>query len=724
MRKQMSPGPDAAQVAQPPGPSRASAKLVASRRMRARLARCGAILLGLVLMPVLLFRAAVAWWAYPPGLLRAPQSSRLVLDRDGVPLAAFASDDGQWHFPLTKSQISPRLLHAITAVEDARFRTHHGVDWRSVLGAAWQDARRLRVSRGASTITMQLHRLREPRPRTWVGKIEQLVRAEQIEQRESKEQILVEYVNRAPFGGNLVGAGAASWRYFGKPCRDLSLGEAALLAGLPQSPNRLRPDVLPAKAKARRDHVLDRMLACGFVTREQRDEAAAEPVNASWHALPQDRPAGDLPPADGALPTLLWLAQQAPAGTLSTSIDRVTQRQVALAAREQLGALQSSGVSAVAVVVLDTPTSRCLASVSLGGEHNSIDLTRSPRSTGSVLKPFIYAAAFDCGSLTPDSILNDSPASWPGYEPNDYDRTFRGPMKASEALAQSRNIPAMLVLAKVGVPPAVGIMDAAGLHGLARSPGRYGLSLAIGGAEATPLEVAQAYAALGRGGIARPAAFAGRMDGNPSSRFLRPGPCWQALGAIGAADRTAEICPEAAASHVAWKTGTSSAHRDAWCAAATRRRTVVVWMGNADAQSSPALVGQDAAAPLALRIVAMLDPHDAPWPLVRSKPETESPPLDSPALVLVSPAPGEQIVLTPDDSAQRQRVRLRASHRGGGDSEAQKLWWFVDDSPLAAAPESQRLWWSPTPGPHEIRVVDSLGHSAQAAVHVARPGRH
>jgi penicillin-binding protein 1C len=766
----------------------------------------------------------VAWWTYPPGVDQPGPAATFLEDRDGVPLAALVAADGQWRVPLIHAQISPHLLDAIVAVEDSRFYAHRGVDWKSAAMAAWEDVRGMHVRRGASTITMQLQRLREPRRRSLFGKFEQAVRAEQIEKRAGKQEILDEYVNRAPFGGNLVGAGAASWRYFGRPCAQLSLGEAALLAGIPQSPNRLRPDRFGQAALARRNHVLDRMLATGMIDQRQHDEACGEPVVAAWHRLPQERE--NFASADGAMPALVRLATGHAGTTMRTTIDAAVQHQAELAAADQLRRLESSGVSAGAIVVLDTQTSQCLAAVSLGRDAEALDLTRRARSTGSALKPFIYAAAFEAGVCSPATVLEDSPAAWAGYMPADYDRQFRGSMTAAEALAQSRNIPAMLVLAKVGVEPATGVMDAAGLRTLARSPGRYGLSLAIGGAEASPMELAQAYAMLGRGGTAREVTMilpqrsdsiervaeieppghstissgtgatqqdsavltpsprtpgegrgegsrrfgsaerprvgarnvrqsrtyvmpltltlsrrTGRgdqTDGAPSvrtdnpTRCLTAAACWQTLGAISAAERTADVCPEAARFHVAWKTGTSSGHRDAWCAAVTRRHTVVVWMGNAGGQGSAALVGAEAAAPLALRLIASLgagDPDPSPWPVIPEPAPARFPshrvmdraprPFPGGTLTLVSPVSGQQFLVDPAVPPDRQRVLLKAlvknDHPGSG-ADSRTLWWFVDNQPVGTADPAAQLWWPPTPGAHEVRVVDAQGHAATAQI--------
>src|SRR4051794_23283695 len=308
------------------------------RRWRRRLARVALSLIGLALAAYIAFEGAVAWWPYPAGLEQPPPAATLLTDRKGVPLAMLVGPDDQWRLPLTFAEISPHLLNAIVAVEDERFYQHRGVDWRSVAGAARENVLAGRIRRGGSTLTMQLHRLRDPRPRTFANKFEQAVRARQLEKRHDKREVLVEYLNRAPFGGNLVGVGAASWRYFGKPSARLSLGEAALLAGLPQNPTRLRPDRHPEAAAARRGHVLERMQALGMITPGQAAEAQAEPITASWRPLPQDRPDGAAQ-VDGALPALLSLAADHPRGPIATTLDAAIQRQAASAADEQLRSL-------------------------------------------------------------------------------------------------------------------------------------------------------------------------------------------------------------------------------------------------------------------------------------------------------------------------------------------------------------------------------------------------
>jgi penicillin-binding protein 1C len=666
------------------------------------------------------FFAAVRFWTYPPGELCPPTASTWITDRIGTPIAAFVGPDGNWCQPLPGDQMNPHLIDAIVAVEDQRFYQHGGVDWQSAASAAWQDLIALRYRRGASTLTMQLEHLRKPASRSLITKLVQAIRADQIERQISKRDIVIEYLNRAPFGGNLNGVEAASLRYFGRHCADLSLGQAALLAGIPQSPARLRPDRFPQAALARRDHVLERMLACGMITENQRKEASAELIDAGWKNLPQDTPE-----EIGLLPTLARLAHESPGQLIHTTIDMDLQRRATAAVEDQLNVLSPSHVSAAAAVVLDISTGQCLTAISRAIDRPDdavdLDLTIRPRSSGSTLKPFIYAAAFDAGICTPQTILNDSPVAWAGYEPGNYDRQFNGPMPAAEALSQSRNAPALVVLSKVRVERAVEVMRGCGLATLAKTPERYGLSLAIGGAEVTPMELAEAYATLARGGVHCTSTLAAEaVSPVKTGNILRAWSCLQALRCIGDLDRTRRVYSSAVDLSPAWKTGTSSGHRDAWCAAVTPRRTVVVWLGNADGSGSDALIGQDAASPLALRILTMADrvPGNgfAPPPGFLASVSPKKIATESGELTILSPVDRQKIVNDPTLPANQQRVALRAKISAGDD----QIWWFVDGNRIGSCHAGEVLWWDPAVGPHEIRVTNAQGNAAIVKVTVLK----
>jgi penicillin-binding protein 1C len=713
-------------------------------------------IVAVIVFAIIAFQAAVRLWTYPADEQLPPVASTWITDRSGNTIAAFAGGDGGWCRPLREEEISPHLFDAIVAVEDQRYYQHGGVDWASAASAAWQDLLALRYRRGASTLTMQLVHLRRPAPRSLWVKLTQAIRADQIERTASKRQILVEYLNRAPFGGNLNGAGAASWRYFSKPCKELSLGQAALLAGIPQSPVRFRPDRFPVSARSRREHVLQRMLACGMIDQRQFAQANNEPVDASWHPLPQDAPE-----RIGLLPALVRLAHDSPGQVLRTTIDSSLQRAVTLAMENQLHDLSASNVTAGAAVVLDTASGQCLASVSRCTDRPNdavdLDLTIRPRSSGSTLKPFIYAGAFDAGIATPSTVVDDSPVAFAGYEPGNYDRQFAGRMSAADALAQSRNVPALVMLSKLRVDRAIEVMHGCGLTGLAKTPDRYGLSLAIGGAETTPMELAEGYATLARGGLHRPAVMltavgstqpdAGseviRSAGSTGatsgpSEYLRTGlgaraeafdsiskrgavlrasSCLQALQCIADPERTRRIYPPAVDIAPAWKTGTSSGHRDAWCCGVTPRRTVVVWLGNTDGSRSDALVGQDAAAPLALRIITLVDTaagaNFAPPPWFANFSAGKNVSGADTSLVILSPVNHQTILHDPALPASQQRLALRARFAGDG-----PIWWFVDGQCLGNCESDEILWWQPTPGSHEVRATTRDGKGANTTIRV------
>jgi penicillin-binding protein 1C len=634
-----------------------------------------------------------------------PRAATFVLDREGNEIAAFVGQEDAWFVPLKSGEISSNLKKAIVAVEDRRFFDHHGVDWESAAGAAWEDLSSLHVRRGASTITMQVVRLRDPRPRAWTAKIKQAFLAAQLELSTTKDEILTEYLNRATFGGNLVGAGAASWRYFGKACRDLSLGEAALLAGVPQSPNRMRPDRAPAQARARREHVLQQMLATGAITRDEFIRANAEAVAATWRPLPQERDEG----AFGAGPSLAAMVEGHLGERVKATIDTRVQRMAWGATRERWKSLGASGVNSAAVVVVDVPTGEVLASVSISNAAGSMDLTQCARSTGSVLKPFIYATAFEMGVLSPESEMLDSPKAWAGYVPANFDRTFEGKLSAAEALAESRNIPAMVTLARAGIERTIGVIDAAGIHSPERSSRRYGLSLAIGGAEATPMEVAEAYATLARGGVHLPLRITAEKSG-PGTRILPEQTCYAVLRCLNEQGRTESIegADAAAKLDAAWKTGTSNGFRDAWCAAATPRTVVVVWIGNSDGRGSEALIGQEAAAPLALKLIGMVDAGGPAWPASTQVSETAVASHEAAMkLAIVSPAAGTEIF------SEETPTRVGLTCAGGTGAHR---WWFANGELIATESRAQPARWSPKTGTYDLRVVDEAGAAAKVRV--------
>lgn len=628
------------------------------------------------LLPPLAIEVAAQVLPYPSERSALPPPSLRVLDREGGLLADLASPRGEFHQPLPAT---PALLAAaVVAVEDRRFHEHDGIDWPAIAGALWQNLTAARVRRGASTITMQVERLRNaqadgPRRRSLATKLAEAVRARQIESRTGKDAILREWLDRAPFGANLVGAEAASRRWFGVPAADLSLAQAALLAGLPQRPEAYRPDRHPEAARNRRDVVLALMRQQGVIDAETCRLAQAEPVIL----------ASALPRPVGLRDCTADISRRHRDGTITTTLDPAVQA----AAAGALARIRPKGLAA-ALVVADR-SGAVLAAVSAGGASWQ-DLTSAPRSPGSALKPFIYRAAFAERICSPGSLVGDLPAGWSGWRPDNTDHAWRGVQSAADALAESRNLPALELLRRLGVERAGNELAAFGLKDAPAAARRAGLALAVGGIEVSARDLARAYAGLQNAAESGDAA-AGDV-----------------LGCLSQRSRTAALSEPAAALGLAWKTGTSSGHRDAWCCAVGATRVAVLWLGVPQGGGDVRLTGSGAAAPACLDLLAALDPHPTAWPRPSGPPGA---PVSAPTVLrIVSPADGTEVLGSPDGARVRLRL-LCAGQRGG-------IWWFSGSECLGQADADGGFWWTPPPGRHHLRAVDGAGRSAGAMVAV------
>lgn len=583
-----------------------------SRRVLGR--RAAAALAAAALLAVA-WLAALRWVPFPDAALRDVPSSVLLTDREGAPIRLRLAPGGLDARPGYVPDRDDWIARAIVAAEDKRFWTHGGLDFLSILRAAVQDAVHLRRVSGASTLSTQVIRMAVPRPRTLPTKVFEAFQAFQLERRMSKEEILRQYLDRAPFGGNIVGAEAAARRYFGKGARDLSLGEAALLAGLPQSPSRLRPDRHPAAALRRRAYVLDRMEACGMITAAERAVAGASPVGLSPGAYPFRAPhfcdAVGVPvrPRPGDC-------------RVRTTLDPVLQgwAEDALARR-----CAATGVPGGAVVVLETATGAVRAMVGspdwAAPRSGQVNGALAPRAAGSTLKPFAYALAFDRGRLAPASLLPDRPVHFRDLVPLNFSRDFRGTVRAREALVQSLNLPALEVERRAGQPAFHALLRRLGLSTVGPDAGRYGLGLVLGNAEVRLLDLANAYACLARGGRWLPPRTledAPAPDPAAAPVLFSPEAAWLVSDMLSGDERAMDATGHAAdvpLPRFAWKTGTSAGFRDAWTVAWNPEYVIGVWMGRPDGAPSDALVGRLAATPLAWDLVRRLYPRhrDAPW---------------------------------------------------------------------------------------------------------------
>jgi len=553
--------------------------------------------------------AALLWPMDVDSYLRTCASTE-VLDRSGRLMYAFFNEDEQWCFPRELHEISTRLVQATVAVEDQRFYRHPGVDPAAIVRAAWQNATQQRLVSGASTLTMQVVKGAEHTPRSLAGKLVQTAQAVRLECRVSKDRILETYLNTAPYGMNLVGCEAAARRYFGKPARELTLAEAALIAGLPKAPVQLMPLKYPKRAKARRNYVLARMLAEGYITKDQHDRARGEPLGVRWHELPRFSP------------HLAMRLSAAERGRIVTTLDRHVQSTAERLAAETVRNFAGQ-FSNAAVIVVDVPTACVLAWVGsadfFSNSGGQVDVCRAPRSPGSALKPFVYALAMENHCLYGSEILLDNTLDYGRYNPENFDLNYRGLVSASDALKHSLNVPAVTVLERVGMEPTYALFRDMGLSTLTQSADYYGLGLTLGSCETRLDELTGAYCMLANLGKYRRIAVTKHAEVPPAKQLLSRGTCLKIFEILegplpGEFDRK-EVQTASAVPRVCWKTGTSTGHRDAWAFVFNRQYLVGVWVGNNDGRPSKWLVGAQVALPLAARMFRSLEPHNDPdWP--------------------------------------------------------------------------------------------------------------
>jgi penicillin-binding protein 1C len=568
------------------------------------------LLPAVILAPLLGFVTLNLVFPLPVDKLQ-PRGSTVISDRNGELLRVFLSPDEMWRMNLKSNEISSVLKKAVLAYEDRYFYYHPGINPYSIARAAIANIKAGRVVEGGSTITMQVARLIEPKERTLWSKIIETFRAAQLELHYSKDEILTFYFNLAPYGGNVVGAGAASYLYFDKPAARLSVGEAALLAAIPNSPNEIRPDFNNDEAEAARERILDILLTRNENTEQQYHEAMAEPVPRERYPLPFEAPH-----------LANYLMQERPAEErLQTTIDARVQRTVAGILKREKGVLASHGISNAAAVVIDNKTCELISlvgSIDFFDEEASgqVDGALAPRSPGSALKPFVYALAIGQGLVSPQSLLADVPQDYSGYRPQNYDDTYHGAVTVEDALIRSLNVPAVNLYAQLGSRGLYSFLKLAGVTTLPEKKEYYGLPLVLGGGEVNLLELSSLYSGLASGGRFSSCRIL-LTDPEPVSRqILSEGACYIITDILSRLQR-----PELPAvwewsvnqPKVAWKTGTSYGHRDAWSIGYTPQYTVGVWAGNFDGKGARALVGAEIAAPILFDIFTALEDNNERW---------------------------------------------------------------------------------------------------------------
>ena len=633
------------------------------------------------------------------------------------------------------------IVKALVASEDGSFWSHHGVRPLSILRAACQNVFYGRRISGASTITMQAVRLIRPHPKTLWWKWKEAMMALKMERTKSKEWILSQYLNRAPYGSNLVGIEAAAQGWFGKGAKSLGLGEAAMLAGMVQAPSRFRPDRGYEKALKRRDYVLGRMQELGLATAAQVEGAKSV------------RPVICRAPRPFRCPYFCdWVMRslgERAAGDVRTALNADVQ----LICENAVDAAAAKGGASVATIVMRVDTGEVVALACsgdyLGGADGQVNTALAPRPAGSTLKPFLTALGIEKGFVTPETRLGDVPTAFKGYRPSNFDTKYRGDVTVRDALIQSLNIPFVRLLNRLGVESFGQQLRTLGFRNLGASDEAYGLGMAIGNVEVTLMELVSAYAVLARYGTT--------SDG---TRVFAPGTAYLVSDMLSGNERSAAALghvADVAASRFAWKTGTSSAYRDAWTVLWNPDYVVGVWCGHKRGGfGDRTVVGAKAAAPVAWGVARQLYPqNDGPWFVepgdvfrrkvcaLTGRPASA----DCPATVEGTAvrgcslsvlcdrhrrnAQGEVMTVTdknsrlaltqPEDGATFKLVpgtlnqKIVCQPTGNGEG---RLWWFVDGSLKGESAGAAPFALEVVAGEHLITCTTGAGDFASASIRV------
>jgi penicillin-binding protein 1C len=664
--------------------------------------------------------------AFPPPLEAARTVSREVLDREGRLLRAFATPQGLWRLKTVAADVDPQFVHMLIAYEDQRFHEHGGVDPLALLRAAWQFATHGHIVSGASTLSMQVARLIEPREnRSLLAKLRQMARAIQLERRLSKAEILDLYLTLAPYGGNLEGVRAASLAWFGKEPRRLSVAEAALLVSLPQLPEKRRPDRHRDAAQLARARVLERMAVSAIVGEGEAERASAEAVPDRRRQLP----------AHAAHLSQLALATNPKANAHRTTLDRTVQaglETVAREAAERLGPKIS-----IAMVMADARTGEIIGEVGSADYFDAsragwIDMTRIRRSPGSALKPFIYGLAFEEGVVAQETIVEDRPADFSGYRPRNFDMTYQGDVSVRKALQLSLNVPAVRLLEAVGPTRLMVRFRRAEVRPELPAGETPGLAIGLGGVGITLRDLTQLYAALANRGM--PVRLgngvlgeAGAIEGDP---LLDPVAVWQV------SDTLSGVVPPTGSRRlgIAYKTGTSYGYRDAWSVGYDGRHVLGVWVGRADNGAVPGLTGYGAAAPILFEAfsrsgVAMTALPRAPAGAVRIA-QSELPAslrrfsaTAGGLVATVAREPAPQIIYPPEGAhvelgatgAETDISRLVLKLQGG----RAPFRWLANGKVLPDASRRRTTQWTPEgAGFSTLTVIDAAGRAASVRVFI------
>jgi penicillin-binding protein 1C len=575
--------------------------------------------------------AGIAYWRCLPQPLFTDPFANILLSREGELLAAHIAADEQWRFPET-NQVPEKFRQAIIAFEDQRFAAHLGFDPIAFARALYLNVKHRRIVSGGSTLTMQVLRLsRHNPPRTVWEKIKEIALAVRLELSFSKQEILGLYASHAPFGGNVVGIQAAAWRYYGRSAEQLSWAEAATLAVLPNNPGLIHPGRYRDRLQQKRDALLRRLFAQEKFGALDLSLALLEPLPEAPKPLPRIAP--------HLLETLMQRAPQQ--HRFESTLNKNIQTKVEEIVRVQAGNLALQRIHNLAVLVVDNDTFEVLAYVGNSQYQDdselgyAVDIVQRPRSTGSVLKPLLFARMIQEGEILPKTLIADLPTQYAGYMPENFDREYRGAVPAQVALARSLNVPAVRMLREHGVDRFYDFLQNIGMSTLHRRADDYGLTLILGGAEGTLWDITGMYANL---------SFLAKQENASNELYysklkvlqqqttkttnkaeIGTAAAWTTLNALIEVARPGQdnYWEEFSSSRkLAWKTGTSFGMRDAWAIGNDPRYTIAVWTGNASGEGRPEMTGVLSAAPILFEVFNQLDatPYWFTKPLTLMKP--------------------------------------------------------------------------------------------------------
>jgi len=573
---------------------------------------------------LIFFVLLILYAIWLPKKLFTDSYSTIVYDEHNELLGAHIAKDGQWRFPYSDS-IPDKFKTCITFFEDEYFYKHLGVNPVSLSKAFVKNSKSGKIKSGGSTITMQVARLmRKNRARTYWEKFIEILLAFRIELSYKKNSILNIYACHAPFGSNVVGLHAASWRYFGRSPNKLSWAESALLAVLPNAPSLIYPGKNHKALLNKRNRLLKKLYDNKVIDQSTYNLSLEETIPEKPFTIPQYSPH-----------LLARAASENGSGKIYFStLNKNLQQQINAALNNHIQTLSSNAIYNAGALVIETETGKVIAyignSVSQKNEHdNYVDVVDAPRSTGSILKPFLYASALNDSKILPNMLLEDIPTQMGSYAPKNFNLTYDGLVPATMALARSLNVPAVKMLQEYGVSRFQYQLQKLGFKNFTKPASHYGLSLILGGGEATLWDVASAYASMGRT-LSHYEKYTGKYDANDyhdavylqsktetkksiqKNSLLSAGSIWCTFNAMTELARPEDYAGWSrflSSNRIAWKTGTSFGFRDAWAVGINAKYTVAVWVGNADGEGRPGLTGISAAAPLMFAIFNLLPSH-------------------------------------------------------------------------------------------------------------------